>query len=39
MEVYGTGLGSCPVAGFGISDVDPWGSATTVLVTSYGDRL
>jgi hypothetical protein len=28
----GTGSGSCPVAGFGISGVD-WGSATTVLVS------
>jgi hypothetical protein len=28
----GTGSGSCPVAGFGISSVEPWGSATTVLV-------
>jgi hypothetical protein len=24
------------VAGFGISGVEPWGSATTVLVRSYG---
>jgi hypothetical protein len=30
--VDGTGLGSCPVAGFGISGVGPSGSATTVLV-------
>jgi hypothetical protein len=28
--VDGTGSGSCPVAGFGISDVEPWGSATRV---------
>jgi hypothetical protein len=27
-----TGSGSCPVAGFGISGVEPLGSATTVLV-------
>jgi len=27
----GTGSGSCPVVGFGISSVEPWGSATTVL--------
>jgi hypothetical protein len=25
--VDGTGIGSCPVAGFGISGVEPWGSA------------
>jgi hypothetical protein len=30
--VDGTGSGSCPVAGFGISGVEPWGSATTVSV-------
>jgi hypothetical protein len=24
--VDGTGSGSCPVAGFGISGVEPWGS-------------
>jgi hypothetical protein len=30
--VDGTGSGSCPIAGFGISGVEPWGSATTVLV-------
>jgi hypothetical protein len=35
----GTGSGSCPVAGFGISGVETLGSATTVLVRSYGDRL
>jgi hypothetical protein len=29
--VDGTGSESCPVAGFGISGVEPWGSATTVL--------
>jgi len=29
--VDGTVSGSCPVAGFGISSVEPWGSATTVL--------
>jgi hypothetical protein len=27
-----TGLGSCPMAGFGISRVEPSGSAITVLV-------
>jgi hypothetical protein len=26
--VDGTGSGSCPMAGFGISDVEPSGSAT-----------
>jgi hypothetical protein len=30
--VDGTGSGSCPMAGLGISGVEPWGSATTVLV-------
>jgi hypothetical protein len=29
--VDGTGSRSCPVVGFGISGVEPWGSATTVL--------
>jgi hypothetical protein len=29
--VDGTGSGSCPVAGFGISGVEPWGSAATEL--------
>jgi hypothetical protein len=28
MGVDGTGSGSCPVAGFGISGVEPSGSAT-----------
>jgi hypothetical protein len=28
--VDGTGSGSCPVAGFGISGVEPLGSATRV---------
>jgi hypothetical protein len=28
--VDGTGPGSCPVAGFGISSVESWGSATLV---------
>jgi hypothetical protein len=28
----GTGSGSCPVAGFGISGVEPSGSATRELV-------
>jgi hypothetical protein len=27
-----SGSGSCPVAGFGISGVEPWGSATKELV-------
>jgi hypothetical protein len=31
--VDGTDSGSCPVAGFGISGVEPWGSAVTVLVS------
>jgi hypothetical protein len=31
--VDGTGSGSCPVAGFGISGVEPSGSSTTVLVS------
>jgi len=31
--VDGTGSGSCPVAGFGISGVETSGSATTVLVS------
>jgi hypothetical protein len=30
--VDGTGSGSCPVVGFGISGVEPSGSATAVLV-------
>jgi hypothetical protein len=30
--VDGTGSGSCPAAGFGISGVEPWGSATRELV-------
>jgi hypothetical protein len=30
--VDGTGSGSCPVAGFGINGVEPWGSATRELV-------
>jgi hypothetical protein len=30
--VDGTGSGSCPVAGFDISGVEPWGSALTVIV-------
>jgi hypothetical protein len=30
-EMDGTGSGSCPVAGFGISGVDPSGPAATVL--------
>jgi hypothetical protein len=30
--VDGTGSGSCPMAGFGISGVEPSGSATSELV-------
>jgi hypothetical protein len=30
MGVDRTGSGLCPVAGFGISGVEPWGSATEV---------
>jgi len=30
MGVDKTGSGSCPVAGCGISSVEPWGSATRV---------
>jgi hypothetical protein len=30
--VDGTGSGSCPMTGFGISSVEPSGSAMTVLV-------
>jgi hypothetical protein len=30
--VDGTGSGSRPMAGFGISGAEPWGSATTVSV-------
>jgi hypothetical protein len=30
MGVDRTGSGSCPMAGFGISGVEPWGSATRV---------
>jgi hypothetical protein len=30
--VDGTGSGSCPMAGFGISGVEPWGSAVSELV-------
>jgi hypothetical protein len=37
--VDGTGSGSYPVAGFGISNVEPGSSAITVLIRSYGDRL
>jgi hypothetical protein len=33
--VDGTGSGSCPVAGFGIGDVEPSGSATGELVTFH----
>jgi hypothetical protein len=36
--VDGTGSGSCPVAGFGISSVEPSGSATTVLVSKMDLR-
>jgi hypothetical protein len=35
-EIYfvdATGSGSCPMAGFGISGVEPWGCATRELVT------
>jgi hypothetical protein len=32
MGVDGTGSGSCPVAGFGVSSVAPSGSATRELV-------
>jgi hypothetical protein len=35
MGVDATGSGSCPVAGFGISGVEPWGSATRRLVMCY----
>jgi hypothetical protein len=31
--VDGTGSGSCPMAGFGISGVEPSGSATRELIT------
>jgi hypothetical protein len=31
--VDGTGSGMCRMAGFGISGVEPWGSATTALVS------
>jgi hypothetical protein len=34
MGVDGTGSGSCPGVGFGISGVGPWGSATTDLSKS-----
>jgi hypothetical protein len=33
--VDGTGSGSCPVAGSGISGVEPSGSATRELAESY----
>jgi len=33
-KIHGTGSGSCPVAGFGFSDVETCSSAATVLVTS-----
>jgi hypothetical protein len=36
--VDGTGSGSCPMAGFGISGVQPSGSATTVLVSKVDLR-
>jgi hypothetical protein len=32
-EVDATGSGSCPMVGFGISGVEPWGSATRELVS------
>jgi len=32
--MHGTGSGSCPMAGFGFSDVETCSSATTVLVMS-----
>jgi hypothetical protein len=35
MGVDGTGSGSCPVAGFGISGVEPWGSATSLFYHQY----
>jgi hypothetical protein len=35
--VDGVGSGSCPVAGFGFSNVDPSGSATRELVNSKMD--
>jgi hypothetical protein len=35
MGVDATGSGSCPVAGFGISGVEPWGSATRVSLTLH----
>jgi hypothetical protein len=31
--VDGTGSGLCPMEGFGVSGVEPWGSATAVLVS------
>jgi len=34
-KVDETDSGSCPMAGFGISSVEPAGSATTVLVNHY----
>jgi hypothetical protein len=37
--VDGTASDSCKVVGFGISGVEPWGSATTVVVRSFGDML
>jgi len=36
--VNGTGSGSCPMAGFGISSVEPSGSATTVSVSKMDLR-
>jgi hypothetical protein len=39
MGVDRTGSGSCPVVGFGISRVEPPGSATAVLDLKNGDRL
>jgi hypothetical protein len=37
--VDGTGSGSCPMAGFGISGVEPWGSATRVSQLVFGERF
>jgi hypothetical protein len=35
----GSGLGSCPMAGFGISGLEPSGSATTVLVFVLNNEI
>jgi len=37
--VDGTGAGSCPMAGFGISGAEPSGSATIELLSYLSNKL